>query len=57
MKGRAGMAAGNYKLTNYKGCPGMTMLRFGIDLIFTIVNVSIFCEEINLKYLHVGEDV
>lgn len=36
------MAAGNYKLTYYKGCPSMTILHFGLDLISTMVNVSVF---------------
>ncbi len=36
------MAAVNYKLNYYKGCPGMTILHVGLDLLSTMFNVFVF---------------
>lgn len=36
------MAAGNYKLNYYKGCPSMTILHVGLDLLSTMFNVFVF---------------
>ena len=41
------MAAGNYKLNYYKGCPGMTILHVGLDLLSTMFNVFVFLEIMN----------